>query len=293
MILCDYGCGNEAIFKFKNGKVCCSDNISKCPKIRKTIGEKSRGREMPQEARDILRKSRLGKRDSEETRRKKSESRKGSKNPSYGKKRSEKTRKLISLALQGRKSHNKLTIEIIKKQFPFFYLIEEMRYNPDKPGEYEIQVHCKYNGCPNSKENGGWFTPTVEQIHYRKNHLEREGDDKSYFYCSKECKQICPLFNLRSDPNKDTELPYTQEEYSLWRQTVLEQDNHMCQICESTDDLHCHHIQPVKTHPHLSLDPTNGIVLCKTCHYKYGHNDECSTGNLANKLCTKKNFRRK
>ena len=32
MILCDYGCGQEAIYQFKNGKWCCSKNYQSCPK---------------------------------------------------------------------------------------------------------------------------------------------------------------------------------------------------------------------------------------------------------------------
>ena len=35
MNTCDYGCGNEAKFTFKNGKICCEKNISKCPEIKK------------------------------------------------------------------------------------------------------------------------------------------------------------------------------------------------------------------------------------------------------------------
>jgi len=35
MQLCDYGCGKEALYKFKNGKSCCSDTTNKCkpPKV--------------------------------------------------------------------------------------------------------------------------------------------------------------------------------------------------------------------------------------------------------------------
>jgi len=157
-----------------------------------------------------------------------------------------------------------------------------MRYNPDKPKEKEIQVHCKNHNCSNSKENSGWFTPGYYQLYERIRNIEHHGLDNSYYYCSDECKNICPLYRLHSDPNKENNKPYTQEEYNIWKQTVLEQDNYECQKCESKEDLHCHHINPVKTHPHLVLDPTNGIVLCKKCHYEIGHKDECSTGNLAN-----------
>lgn len=34
VILCDYGCGQEAKFTLKNGKHCCSQYWTKCPKIR-------------------------------------------------------------------------------------------------------------------------------------------------------------------------------------------------------------------------------------------------------------------
>lgn len=81
------------------------------------------------------------------------------------------------------------------KTYPTFSKIEEMRYNPITLDEKEIQVHCKNHNCPNSKEQGGWFTPTYQQLYERIRQIEHElGTDGSYLYCSDECKQICPLF---------------------------------------------------------------------------------------------------
>ena len=37
--LCDYGCGQEALFQFKNGKRCCSDNWNRCPASKKRRSE--------------------------------------------------------------------------------------------------------------------------------------------------------------------------------------------------------------------------------------------------------------
>jgi hypothetical protein len=37
MELCDYGCGQEAKFIFKNGKKCCSKNHRQCPNKRKSV----------------------------------------------------------------------------------------------------------------------------------------------------------------------------------------------------------------------------------------------------------------
>jgi len=38
-MLCSYGCGQEAIKTFKNGKHCCSENHRQCPTLSKTIKE--------------------------------------------------------------------------------------------------------------------------------------------------------------------------------------------------------------------------------------------------------------
>jgi hypothetical protein len=180
-----------------------------------------------------------------------------------------------------------LTIKRIKKKYPFFSQIEEMRYNPDKSKEKEIQVRCKNHLCPNSKEQDGWFTPTYIQLYERIRQLENEdGNGGSYFYCSKECKNICPLYYLKSDPLKENEKTYTQEEYQQFREFVLTRDNYECQYCgEKATEVH--HERPQKLEPLFVLDPDFAWSCCEECHYKYGHKTgtECSTGNLANKIC--------
>lgn len=37
MRLCDYGCGREAKYQFKNGKWCCSKHVNQCPKLREIV----------------------------------------------------------------------------------------------------------------------------------------------------------------------------------------------------------------------------------------------------------------
>ena len=283
MNICEYGCGQEAIYQFKNGKWCCSKFLLSCPEIRKN----QQGKNHP----------RIGKQHSNTSKKKMSESHTGKKGYWTGKKRSVKTKNKISKQLKGKslsiltRINMKTSIQNIIDRYPFFSKIEEMRYNPDKLSEKEIQVHCKNHNCLNSKEQGGWFTPSYHQLYERIRQIENvNGTDGSYFYCSQECKLECPLFNLHSDPFKEVIELYTHEEYDTWRNLVLEQDNYECQKCGSKENLHCHHIIPVKLEPLFALDLDNGIVLCKDCHYKYGHKTgtECSTGNLANKVCNKK-----
>ena len=212
-ILCSYGCGNVAKYKYKNGKYCCSSSRNKCSALifknkngnkgRKPwnyklkdcfskittdkISEKNRGEKHWNYGKhwdDAVKKKigdgNRGKVISEEQRYKQSISMSGENNSMFGKKRIF-TKEEIKKQAKGRK----LTIRKLKRKYPFFIQVEEMRYNPDKLDEKEIQVHCKNHKCSNSKEKNGWFTPTKIQFHDRRRALESEnGNDGRYFYCS-------------------------------------------------------------------------------------------------------------
>ncbi|MFW9871705.1 MAG: hypothetical protein ACFFG0_01295 [Candidatus Thorarchaeota archaeon] len=271
MNLCEYSCGREGKYQFKNGKWCCSKNISLCLEIKAKIGKAHKNKNVNKEVREKIRLSQKGK----------------TWLMKYGKEKSEKLRKKRSKYMKGNIPGNKLTISKIKKRYPFFFKIEEIRYNPDKPKAKEIQVHCKNHLCKNSKEQDGWFTPTYIQFYERIRALEKPyGMIENNFYCSKDCKEKCPLYDLRNDLVNNTELPYTYQEKEIWRKKVLEQDNNKCQFCDK-EAAEVHHEKPVKTHPYFALDPHNGISSCEECHYKYGHKTgtECSTGSLATKIC--------
>lgn len=178
------------------------------------------------------------------------------------------------------------TIKYIKDKYPLFYKIEELRY---KPNTKIIQVRCKNNNCKNSQEKNGWFNPTTRQLEKRIERLERQGLDGSYFYCSNKCKQSCFLFG-KSTSQLINEFEIREDvfdkEYQLFRSIILERDDYKCQFCGEKGNI-VHHEKPQKTHPHLTLDPDNGITCCIKCHNKYGHvkGTECSTGNLANRIC--------
>ena len=189
----------------------------------------------------------------------------------------------------------KYDLDEYKKNHPFLFKVEELREHPETK---EIQVHCKNHNCPNSKEHGGWFTPTRSQLYERIRQLEHpEGNDGNYFYCCDECKLECPLFKKTGTKIK-TKRIYTESEYNTWKQEVFKRQkdelgHNECEICgnKNIDELSVHHEKPQKLNSILSLDPDNGIILCGSnsknkCHYKYGHKDECSTGKLSsNVLC--------
>jgi hypothetical protein len=236
-----------------------------------------------------------GKHLSEEHKRKLSKSQTGEKSHSWRKTICEETKRKISESLKGKhrseeikkkmSESRKITIKEIYKKYPFFSKIEEMRYNPDKPEEKEIQVHCKFSECSNSKEKGGWFTPTKIQLHERIRQLEHDyGNDGVYFYCCEDCKEKCSLYYSHGSLNRKTKKLYTDEEYQIFRQFVLARDDHVCQFCGEKAE-HVHHERPQKLEPFFALDPDYAWSCCKDCHYKFGHKGECSTGSLAITIC--------
>ena len=304
MKLCDYGCGQEGKYQFKNGKWCCSENVAKCPYIKnkRKMKHKIFFEIETEEQKRIRIEKHMGIWDSK----KRNQAREKTinqwnkeghkklhsnikkeiyKNETYENKKKRYNKIKQAWSKEKRKTRSKnysLSIDYIIKKYTLFSKIEEMRYNPEVEGE--IQVHCKNHNCPNSKEQGGWFTPSKIQLSERIRQLENEnGNDGSYFYCCDECKNECPLYYSRGkDPF--TEKNYTQEEYQTFREHVLKRDNYICQYCGEQAE-HVHHERPQKLEPFFSLDPDYAISVCKDCHYKYCHKDECSTGSLANKIC--------
>lgn len=194
------------------------------------------------------------------------------------------TRKNMSLKAKERMSDEvnryliskklKQSLNYYKENYPFFYKIE----TPIEDSEGNILVRCKM--C------NELFTPSGNQLYERIRQLEKDGgNDGCYFYCSDNCKNLCPLYNLKKDPFKDNvEKKYTQQEYQQFREFVLERDEYKCQYCGEKAE-HVHHERPQKLEPFFSLDPDLAWSVCSECHYKYGHNDECNTGNLSTIIC--------
>ena len=290
-MLCDYGCGEKARHQFKNGKWCCSKNLSGCIAINEKQKNGNTGKIFSKERKENISKSLKGRTLS--TTHKKNIS-----NGNKGKKLSTETKRKISKANTGKTRSKKfkenvgkekrLTISKIKNRYLFFSKMEEMRYDPNSKKK-EIQVHCKNHNCPNSKEQGGWFTPTGHQFDGRRRALEdKNGNDGNYFYCCNECKQICPLYNLNSyreeQKENSKETIYTEYEYQIFRKIVLDRDNYKCQYCGKKAE-HVHHERPQKLEPFYSLDPDLAWSVCKKCHYEKGHIDKCKTSEIAKRVC--------
>ena len=192
-------------------------------------------------------------------------------------------------ALNNMSKARRYTLKDYQEKYPLLCLEEEMRELPES--EWVIRMSCVQFRC---KKCNDWFNPTMRAVKHRNNCLER-GIGDGFFYCSNECKNSCPLFRLNINNHLNSLNNIEQLDnigIIIWRKEVLNRQllelnisiNH-CEKCNSEENLNVHHEKPQKTHPHLALDPDNGIVLCRDCHMKIGHSGECSTGVLASKIC--------
>lgn len=58
------------------------------------------------------------------------------------------------------------------------------------------------------------------------------------------------------------------KDYRKFRKRVLKRDEYTCQNCGCKRNLQVHHILPYAFYPSERINLSNGITLCKKCHYK-------------------------
>jgi len=259
MVKCHYNCNRKATTKLKNGRWCCESNFKLCPEIIRKSSISRTGVKRTKEMRKRMSEAHIGQ---ESTKKGKSYE------EIYGKRKAESIKKKIIEA-------KKLTEEMIKNRYPLFCTIEEIRVN-----DSSIEVRCNLNTCRK------WFKPIYNQLYERIRQIEHKfGSGGSYFYCCEEHKLTCPLYKYNPFLDKDIETIKKEDIPSWLKKKIFERDNYRCIYCDSEENLHLHHILPRKIYPHFEFDIEYIITVCRNCHYKYCHTNECSTGRLAIYSC--------
>lgn len=211
-MLCEYDCGNEALYPPHKGtpRWCCESHWTRCPNNKKINSESKKGKvpwnkgiKQSQDAKEKQRKSMIDKwktydykkkqkitRQSKKYKKHMRNIRTGNLNPMFGKTLSDEH--MDSL---------KLNVEKIKKRYPTFYTTEHIRMNNGF-----VEVRCKYCSV--------WFKPHRYQLYERIRQLEsKDGNMKNFLYCCSDHKFLCPD-NYRTDPN-------TLKEYEIYKRQVL------------------------------------------------------------------------
>jgi hypothetical protein len=149
--------------------------------------------------------------------------------------------------------------------------IEECRRNKEDPNILEVK--CTY--C------GKWFVPTLETVYARR--VGINCNDRNRFYCSKECKSNCPIYNQRKYPKGFKEATSREVQPEL-RQMRFALDNYTCQKCEQHGgSLHCHHYEGIWINPIESADLDMCVTLCVDCHMEAHEEIGCRRIDLRNK----------
>jgi len=282
MILCDYGCGKEAKYKFDNGKNCCSSHFMKCENIR----NKNKGKNNPfynkkhsKESRQLMSSKNKGKsswnkgipRTDTEKKLISEKTKEGMKRPEI-KKKMKKNRPNFKKENHPNWSGGYYTnqLPLYSTYMPQIYYAEECRQWPDDKNILEVK--CAY--C------GKWFIPSVSQVYERIRSLNGKNYGEQRLYCSNKCKQECPIFHQITSP-KDFKPATSREVQPELRQLRFEIDNYTCQKCNKHQDdlnegLHCHHIEGIRWEPLESADLDKVITVCKSCHIEIHKKEGCN-----------------
>lgn len=117
------------------------------------------------------------------------------------------------------------------------------------------------NGAWNKKEKIKRVCKTCDRIFYE---FPYKINQSKGFYCSIKCYKI-------ARHNPDTPLLKAEREsreYKNWLKKVFERDGYICQNCGKGGYLEAHHILGFKEHAQSRFDVSNGITLCRKCHFK-------------------------
>ena len=177
---------------------------------------------------------------------------------------------------------------IVKKDLPlydtYFYQID---YAHEVRSVIQDDIKLLEVRCKNCN---GWFIPKATNVRKRVRSLLGKDGGENNFYCSDECRDNCSVFAQINWPKDhpshkvSKSIWYTDAELRIWREKVLSRENYVCEYCGRKATI-AHHSKAKKLEPFFALDPDYGVACCEKCHYKYGHQGECNTANLARVNC--------
>lgn len=87
--------------------------------------------------------------------------------------------------------------------------------------------------------------------------------------CSRSCSARIALANRYGTDG----FPKIHKNWGYLKKKLYKKRGRKCEVCGSVIDVHAHHIQHASSRPDLQLEPSNIVLLCKTCHAKEHENE--------------------
>ena len=178
---------------------------------------------------------------------------------------SEEHKKNISLANKGKIPKN---LDILHSK--------ESRYKASLKNKGKIPKNCWLNGF----KKGHKYYPCKEENLARKKekigkaHLGIKASEETKLKLSishklsKKQRRGETYWNWKGGISKFRDKIRAKPEWKAWRKAVFERDNYTCQICKKKGYyLNAHHIIPVSVDKTKIYEISNGLTLCKSCHF--------------------------
>ncbi len=267
---CCGNCSEPFLSVRKSGsKFCTNFCCSQSEEIRQIHLEVWKGRYHTEETKQKMSEAHRGKQFSEEHKKKLGDSKRG-------RPLSEEHKQKMSIAQKGhsfRGGNSKggvtaKNIALYDTYAPQLELYEQCRRTIDDPDHLEVK--CAY--C------GKWHKPRATDV-YNRIYAINNGIGNYQLYCSKGCKQECPIYRQHKH-YKGYKYHGSREVQPQLRQMVFERDNWTCQKCGSKEHLHCHHKNPVIDDPIESCDMEDCIAYCNSCHKEAHKQPGCTYAEL-------------
>ena len=206
-MLCDYGCGQEAIYQFKNGKWCCSSNWRSCINSRMRYSAVQKIVQDRSEVKEKKSVSLKGKPKSEKHKKRISEAKKGKVGPNLGRKfgpHTEEWKKQHSEDMKGEKNPNKRPEarerfsrdnpmkrpEVSRKAAKSLKIFLENHPEERERRGKRIEGENNPNWNPNREEVIGLYTEKFYEPVYREQ-IKREQDYVDPITSKKLTKRAC------------------------------------------------------------------------------------------------------
>jgi len=148
----------------------------------------------------------------------------------------------------------------------------EFKNRPSK--NYYCSIKCR---DISKRTIHGGFKPLTKECKYcNKKFTITSKNKRTVKYCSIECRQESYKSGeehhlFKKELSRDYRSRHRLfPEVAIWRKTIFERDQYICQLCNKKGDkLNAHHFENYSSNKEKRFNIDNGVTLCVKCHKQF------------------------